>query len=83
MGTAQRKLVGAVALLCSGAAWAGALVGTISHILLDAVMHVDVRPFWPFVAANPMQGWVSIEALQWGCVAAGVAGLALLAARRG
>lgn len=68
-----------------GAAWAGALLGTLSHILLDAVMHVDVRPFWPLVDRNPLQGIVSIEQLHWGCVAAGVLGLAVLAlgARRG
>lgn len=82
LSAAQARWLGAPVAISRGAAWAGALVGTSSHLLLDAVMHVDVRPFWPFVAANPMQGWISIEALQWGCVAAGVAGLALLAARK-
>lgn len=28
-------------------AWCGAFVGTVSHVLLDAIMHVDVRQFWP------------------------------------
>lgn len=64
------------------AASSGALVGTPSHLLLDAVMHVDVRPFWPFLAANPLQGWVSIEALHWGCVAAGVLSLSALLSQR-
>lgn len=83
LSAAQARWLGVPAEIGRAAAWVGALVGTSSHLLLDAVMHVDVRPFWPFLAANPMQGWVSIEALQWGCVAAGVVGLALLAARRG
>lgn len=60
-------------------AWAGALVGTFSHILLDAVMHVDVRPFWPFVHENPLQGLISIDQLQWTCVVTGVLGIFLLA----
>ena len=42
-------------------------------------MHVDVRPFWPLHQGNPMQGWITIEQLQWGCVLAGVLGIAVLA----
>lgn len=64
------------------AAWTSAFLGTISHILLDAFMHVDVRPFWPFIPANPLQALISIEHLQWACVAAGVLGIGILAIRR-
>jgi hypothetical protein len=41
-------------------------------------MHVDVRPFWPLIAGNPLQGLISIELLQWVCVGAGVLGIGIL-----
>jgi len=63
-------------------AWAGALVGTYSHILLDAVMHVDVRPFWPLAPGNPLQGAIGMDWLHLSCVAAGIVGVALLAATK-
>lgn len=79
LGARNAQRPGSRALIGNTAAWSGALAGTISHILLDAVMHIDVRPFWPFFAGNPLQGLISIELLQWGCVLAGVFGVSLLA----
>ncbi len=35
------------------AALVGGLFGGVSHALLDAVIHADVQPFWPFTARNP------------------------------
>jgi len=56
--------------------WTGmmgsALVGTLSHVLLDSFMHSDARPFAPFTSANPFLGVVSLGALHWGCVACGL-----------
>ncbi|MDW7732614.1 MAG: hypothetical protein SCH66_09335 [Methanolobus sp.] len=31
---------------------AGSLIGTWSHVLLDSVLYIDIRPLWP-LAANP------------------------------
>lgn len=62
-----------------GAAASGAALGAYSHILIDSIMHVDVRPLAPFVAVNHWQGLVSIEVLQAACVAAGLAGIVLMA----
>ena len=36
------------------AVWAGAYVGTLSHVALDALMHADMRPLAPFSSANPL-----------------------------
>jgi len=55
----------------------GGLVGGVSHSLLDAVMHADVRPFWPFADANPLLGVVGIGSLHVVCILAGALGLAL------
>jgi hypothetical protein len=38
--------------------WTGSIVGAafgaLSHIALDAMMHSDLSPFWPFAKGNPL-----------------------------
>ena len=63
------------------AAAAGAFVGTYSHVLLDSVMHAEMRPLWPAGDRNTLLGAVSMEALHLYCLAAGLAGIAGLAVR--
>ena len=58
-----------------GAAAAGAFVGTLSHIVFDSIMHVDMRPFAPWSAANPFLHWLPVDTLHQACVASGVLGL--------
>lgn len=60
----------------------GAFAGTYSHVVLDSLMHTDMRPFAPFSDANPLLGAVSLTALHSFCVLAGVVGIATVAARR-
>lgn len=55
-----------------------ALVGTYSHIILDAMMHRDMRPLWPISSTNPLLELLSIEWLHFLCVLAGVVGLGML-----
>lgn len=31
----------------------GCVIGAVSHILLDALVHSDVAPFWPLLNGNP------------------------------
>jgi membrane-bound metal-dependent hydrolase YbcI (DUF457 family) len=59
----------------------GALIGTWSHVLLDSIMHPDVRPFAPFNDANPLLGLVSLEAFHLACVMAGFAAVGVVVAR--
>ena len=61
------------------AAAVGAFVGAYSHVAIDSIMHVDVRPFAPFSPASPWLQVVTIETLHWLCVLAGLLGLAGLA----
>lgn len=56
------------------AATAGALLGTFSHVILDAMMHADMQPWWPFSRENQLLGVVSMSSLHLGCVAAGLIG---------
>lgn len=60
----------------------GAFAGTYSHVLLDSLMHPDMRPFAPFSDANPLLTAVSLRALHGFCLIAGVVGLAVIFARR-
>ena len=61
------------------AAGAGAFVGAYSHVAIDSIMHGDMEPFAPLWAGNPSLLVVSVETLQWICVAAGVIAVAILA----
>jgi membrane-bound metal-dependent hydrolase YbcI (DUF457 family) len=52
-------------------------LGTVSHVLLDAMIYADMAPFWPFTDANPLRfGVTSFEIIVF-CVVSGVAGLAV------
>lgn len=58
---------------------AGAFIGTFSHIALDAVMHRDMRPWWPFADSNGLLHLVSIDQLHLVCMALGVIGALVVA----
>jgi hypothetical protein len=62
------------------ASFLGAYVGTFSHVLMDALMHPDVQPWWPFSPANGLLAAVPVDWLHIACVASafvGAAGVAL------
>lgn len=68
--------------LTRGTVAAGALFGTLSHVGLDSLIHQDIRPLFPFSAANPLQGLLSHDAVYLACaVAAGIGAIAWLAVR--
>jgi len=56
------------------ASFAGAYIGTFSHIVLDALMHPDMRPWWPLSPANGLLGAVDVGWLHIGCAVAALAG---------
>jgi hypothetical protein len=58
-------------------AFLSAFIGAYSHILLDSMVHADVRPFAPFSQARPMLGWWPASEMNEFCVYTGVAGLVL------
>ena len=49
-----------------------ALIGAYSHVLLDGLMHQDMKPFWPFSVENPMLGLVSHSSVHIFCIAGAV-----------
>lgn len=55
-----------------------AAVGMVGHVIPDAIMHSDSRPFTPFSDTNPFLGVLSLEILHIGLMALGIAGLSWL-----
>lgn len=56
------------------AAWSGAFIGTYSHLVLDGMMHLDMKPFAPLTDANPILGTMSVLGIYLFCVASAVVG---------
>jgi hypothetical protein len=63
------------------ASFLGAYVGTFSHIVLDALMHPDMRPWWPLSNGNGLLGAIDVGWLHAGCALAAVLGAAGVALR--
>ena len=60
----------------------GAALGSVSHVVLDSIMHADMRPLAPWSAANPLLGAVALDALHGARVVAGLVGIALAGVQR-
>ncbi len=54
------------------------VLATLGHVVPDAIMHADVRPFAPIAEENPLLGRISLADLHWGLVFAGVVGALLV-----
>ncbi len=59
------------------AALTGAFFGTLSHVLLDSLIHHDIQPLAPFSNANPLMRLVSHDSVYQFCVVLGCIGAAL------
>jgi membrane-bound metal-dependent hydrolase YbcI (DUF457 family) len=57
-----------------GAVLVGAFAGTLSHVLLDSIMHADIAPLAPWSGANVLRGAIAIDALNQACVVSGLLG---------
>lgn len=51
--------------------WLSAFIGTYSHVALDAVMHSDVEPWWPWSLDNVWYGWLSAADMHLWCLYSG------------
>jgi hypothetical protein len=59
------------------ALWTGAFMGTLSHLVLDAVIHHDMHPFAPFTRVNPLIGVLEHDHLYAFCAITGAIGAAV------
>ena len=60
----------------------GALIGTVSHVVLDSVMHADLRPLAPWSDANPLLRAVTLDTLHGACVVAAIVAGVVVGVRR-
>ena len=76
-------VVAIVSILLGGFIWrkipksaviAGSFLGTYSHVLLDSIMHADLRPFYPVTNVNSLLHVLNYFQLHLLCVTAGVLG---------
>lgn len=62
-------------------AHAGGFLGGSSHAVLDAIMHADAEPLWPFTLSNPLLGTLDIVPLHVFCLITGACGALVLTGR--
>lgn len=58
-------------------AFISAFIGTYSHIVLDSIMHEDIKPYYPLSQANALLGILSIDELHILCIGSGIIGVAI------
>lgn len=51
-----------------------AFIGTFSHVLIDSIIHSDMKPLYPLIENNNLLGLISIEALHKACLYSGIVG---------
>ena len=73
----QKRLFDVPVKLTAGISISSALIGTISHVLLDSIMHPDVEPFFPVNTQNHLALVLSIGTLYRLCVYSGLLGLVI------
>jgi hypothetical protein len=71
----QKQLFNIPARLNVAISISSALIGTLSHVLLDSVMHPDVEPFFPLDTQNHLAFVLSIGALYRLCVYSAAVGV--------
>ena len=54
-----------------------AFMGTFSHVLLDSIMHSDVKPYYPFTLQNNFLAYFTIGQLHKLCLYSGLVGAGL------
>lgn len=64
------------------ASFAGAYIGTFSHILLDAIMHADMSPWWPIASGNQLLHVIRVVQLHIACLVAGIVGYIVIVVKR-
>jgi membrane-bound metal-dependent hydrolase YbcI (DUF457 family) len=55
----------------------GGLIGAWSHLVLDSMMHHDIKPFWPFLSENIFLGLLSSNSILYSCVGFFIIGIVI------
>lgn len=57
----------------------GAALGAYSHILLDSIMHYDIKPLAPLIGKNGFYNIITLDQLDLVCGLSGILGIFLIA----
>lgn len=57
--------------------FSSSFIGTFSHVILDSVMHGDMKPFYPLPLQNKMLGIISLNQLHLLCIYSAIMGAVL------
>jgi hypothetical protein len=57
-----------------GIAFFSAFLGTYSHVVLDSIMHADIKPYYPFATGSHLFDIIDTEQLHKLCIYSGVVG---------
>jgi membrane-bound metal-dependent hydrolase YbcI (DUF457 family) len=76
----QKKWLFVKSVISLKSAALGAALGAYSHVLLDSIMHYDVKPFAPFIGKNGLYGIITLDQLDLICGLSGIMGLLILVA---
>ena len=63
------------------ASFTGAFAGTFSHIVLDAVMHSDINPWWPLAQGNGLLALIPVGSLHMLCFGLAIVGSLIIAVK--
>ena len=55
----------------------GGLIGAWSHLILDSIMHHDIKPFWPFSSENILLNICSNNTIIYACLCLMILGLVI------
>lgn len=67
LSAAQARWLSVTPAITWKAAWAGGILGVYTHLVLDAIMHADARPWAPFSSHNPFLGLLTADGLNALC----------------
>lgn len=74
LSPAQARWLGVEPAIPAAAAWAGAIIGAYSHVVLDSMMHADMRPLAPLSDVNRLLHVIPVADLHLLCLVLGAPG---------
>ena len=73
----QKSLLNLPKFINYKVAFLSAFIGTYSHVLLDSIIHSDLKPLFPFSTQNSILNLISHEKVNKICIYSGLAGAIL------
>ena len=64
----DKKWLGSGIKISHLSAWTGAVIGAYSHLILDSIMHFDIKPLEPFTDENQLLGIIDLINLHLICI---------------